>query len=179
MMHESFDRRVIEIRGFKWPRRATSVVAARLIGEDRFGRWLGIASGTPWRLADRAQSGVFEQSFIKLVPSGTYWTACFQPADPVVDVDIVAPVLWLDDVLEEVDLELDILRSADGTVRVRDLDEFDRVRTTWRMPSDIAAQAEVTCARVRTLLERRTEPFGEVGHAWLARFQAETAMTRS
>jgi hypothetical protein len=179
MMHGTFDRRAIEIRGFKWPRRATSVVVARLIGEDTFGRWIGIASGTPWCLADRSQSGIFEQSFIKLVPSGTFWTACFQGTDPVVDVDIVAPVLWLDDVLEEVDLELDILRSADGTVHVRDQDEFDRVRTAWRMPSDIAAQAEATCERVRTLVERSTEPFGEVGRAWLARFQAETAATRS
>ena len=38
-----FDRRVIEVRGFKWPRRPTGVAMAQLLGEDTFGRWLGIA----------------------------------------------------------------------------------------------------------------------------------------
>jgi uncharacterized protein len=121
---------------------------------------------------------VFEQSFVKVVPSDTFWTACFNPVDPVVDVDIVLPVRWVDDALEEVDLELDILRSADGSVRVRDQDEFDRVRAGWSMPGDIAAQAESTCAHVRALVERGIEPFDTVGRAWLARFLAETDATR-
>jgi hypothetical protein len=50
------------------------------------------------------------------VANGTFWTACFHPVDPVVDVDIVLPVSWHGAVLEEVGLESDILRNADGTV---------------------------------------------------------------
>jgi hypothetical protein len=116
---------------------------------------------------------VFVTSFVKLVPDGTFWTACFNPVDPVVDVDIVLPVRWIGDTLEEIDLELDILRSANGAVRVRDREEFERVRQVWAMPGDIAAQAEATCDRVRALVERGAEPFGEVGRAWLSRFLAE------
>ncbi len=166
-------RRAIEVRGFKWPRRSTAVAMACLLGEDDFGRWLGVTKGDPWWAADRSRSGVFETSFVKVVPSGTFWTACFYPVDPVVDVDIVLPVRWVDDALEEVDLELDILRSADGSVRVRDRDEFDRVRAAWAMPGDIAAQAEATCERIRALVEQGTEPFGTAGRAWLSRFLAE------
>src|SRR5262249_35227062 len=123
--------------------------------------------------ADGAASGVFVASFVKLVPKGTYWTVCFNLADPVVDVDIVLPVRWIDDVLEEVDLELDVLRFTDGTVRVRDREEFDRLREMWAMPEHVAAQAEETCGQVRALVEQGAEPFGEVGHAWLRRFLAE------
>jgi len=167
------DRQLIEVRGFKWPRRPTTVAGARLLGDDPFGRWLGITRGDPWWAADHSQSGVFEQSFVKLVPNGTFWTVCFHPVDPVVDVDIVLPGRWVGDALEEVDLELDILRSVDGSVRVHDQDEFDRVRAEWNMPSDITAQAEATSAHVRALIERGAEPFATVGHMWLARFLAE------
>ncbi len=166
-------RRAIEVRGFKWPRRRTAVAVACLLGEDDFGRWLGVTKGDPWWAADRSRSGVFETSFVKVVPSGTFWTACFNLVDPVIDVDIVLPVRWVDDALEEVDLELDILRSHDGSVRVRDQDEFDRVREAWAMPGDIATQAEETCELVRELVELSAEPFGDVGRAWLSRFLTE------
>jgi hypothetical protein len=161
---------LIEVRGFKWPNRPTSVAVARLIGEDSFGRWLGIAAGNAWRAADGSRSGAFERAFVKLVPSGAFWTACFHTVDPAVDVDIVLPVRWTDHALEEVDLELDILRSAVGAVHVRDREEFDRVRAEWSMPADLVAQALDTCERRRELVQRGAEPFGNVGRAWLDGF---------
>lgn len=166
-------RQLIEVRDFKWPRRPTAIAATQLLGEDEFGRWLGVTRGSPWWAADGSASGVFETSFVKVVPNGTFWTACFNRVDPVVDVDIVLPVRWVGNVLEEVDLELDILCSADGTVRVRDQDEFDRVRAAWAMPNDVATQAEETCERVRELVEAGVEPFGKVGRLWLSRFLAD------
>lgn len=177
-MRPMSDRRAIKVRGFKWPRRPTAVAVACLLGEDAFGRWLGVTRGDPWWAADRSHSGVFETSFVKLVPDGTFWTACFNPGDPVVDVDIVLPVRWGDDALEEVDLELDILRSTAGGVRVRDRAEFDCVREAWAMPGDVAAQAEATCERVRALVELGAEPFGDVGRAWLSRFLTKAGATR-
>jgi hypothetical protein len=171
-------RGVVDVRGFKWPRRPTSLAVARLLGEDEFGRWLGVAAGDRWWKADRSPGGVFVAPLVKLVPGGTFWTACFHPADPAVDVDIVLPVRWVDGALEEVDLELDVLRSADGTVRVKDRDAFDRVRAAHAMPTDVVAQAEQTCEQVRELVERGAEPFGDVARARLSRFLAETAAAR-
>jgi len=171
------DRQLIEVRVFKWPRRPKAVTLARLLGEDAFGRWLGVARGDPWWAADGSLRGVFVMSLVKVIPRGTFWTACFYPTDPVVDVDIVLPVHWDDAVLEEVDLELDILRSADGSVRVRDRDEFDRVWEAWAMPVDIAVQAEATCERVRALVERGVEPFGDTGRKWLTRFMGDADRT--
>jgi uncharacterized protein len=126
------DLPIVEVRGFKWPRRPTSIATAYFLGEDTFGKWLGVVAGRPWRSADHLQSGVFEVSFVKVIPDDAFWTACFDPFDPVVDVDIVFPVNWIDWAVEEVDLELDILRFADGSVRVRDQDEFERVRSAWK-----------------------------------------------
>jgi len=168
----------VEVRSFKWPRRPTSLAEARFLGEDEFGRWLGVAAGAPWWWPDRSPGGVFVASLVKLVPADTFWTACFHPADPVVDVDVVLPVRWVDGALEEVDLELDVLRNADGAVRVRDRDAFDRVRAAHAMPADLAARAEETCALLVGLVERRAEPFGLVGPARLARFLADVEAAR-
>lgn len=167
--------KTIEVRSFKWPQRPTSATLAQLLGEDEFGRWLGARQGDPWWRADRTRQGVFVESLVKLVPPDTFWTVCFHPVDPLVDVDIVLPVQWTGDVLEEVDLELDILRYADGRVRVRDQEKFEQVRAMYAMPAQIATQAVTTCEQIRGLVERSVEPFGEVGRAWLASFLVATA----
>lgn len=77
---------------------------------------------------DRTHSGLFVESFVKCIPYDTYWSVCFHPHDPIVDVDIILPVTWTGTVVKEVDLELDILRNGDGTVWVRDEDKFECVR---------------------------------------------------
>ena len=168
------DSRMIEIRNLKWPRREPRVSMGQFLGEDGFGRWVGLTEGDPWRAADGTPSGAFRSSFVLVVPRAAYWTACFHPRDPVVDVDIVLPANWVDDVLDLVDLELDVLRSADGRVQVRDQNEFERTRATWAMPDDIAARAESTCEQIRDLVERHAEPFGSVGLVWLARFLVDS-----
>ncbi|CAN5709787.1 hypothetical protein BH10CHL1_BH10CHL1_28030 [soil metagenome] len=176
-MHQMANRQLIEVRGFKWPRRPTAVTTARLLGDDIFGRWLGITRGDPWWTADRSRVGVFEQSFVKLVPSGTFWTACFNATNPMVDIDIVLPVCWIDNTLEEVDLELDILRLDDGSIHVRDQDEFARVQAAWNIPQEIATQAKAACDHVYALIEQGSEPFKTIGHTWLSRFLAEINAT--
>jgi hypothetical protein len=90
---------------------------AAVSGRRSVGTWLGVHAGEPWRDADGAASGVFVAPLVQVVPVGTWWTACFHPVEPKVDVDIVLPAEWDGDVLEQVDLELAVLGLADGTVR--------------------------------------------------------------
>lgn len=162
----------IEIRGFKWPRRPKSVAKACFIGEDVYGKWVGIAKGNVWRELDSSRSGVFETSFIKLFPGSpnAFWTACFCLGDVVIDVDISLPVTWLDAAVEEIDLELDILRTSAGHVVVRDQEQYAHVRDTLAMPAHIAAEAERTSEYIRAQVEQSIEPFGKVGIARLHRF---------
>ena len=164
----------VEIHGFKWPKRPTSVGVFSLLGEDSFGEWIGIARGDAWWSADRTRSGYFDRPFVKLVPRETFWTVCFHSIDPLIDVDIVLPVRRYDGVIEEVDLELDVLRTADGRVQVRDQDIFDRMRTDWALPDDIAAQAQATCKEIRRCVESGAEPFGKVGGNWLSQFVGQS-----
>jgi hypothetical protein len=143
---------------------------AQYLGEDQFGRWIGVFEGDPWWNAERTRHGVFIEPLVKVIPEGTFWTACFYPGATAVDVDIVVPVIWNDDVLEEIDLEMDILRSADGVVSVRDEDEFERVRREWNMPDEIAERALETFAQIREEVALGVEPFGDVGERWLRDF---------
>lgn len=161
---------VIEIRGFKWPQRPTSVAMAYLIGDDDFGKWVGIAEGTPLRDVNGSQSGVFELSFVKLFPKNTFWTACFGNGDIIIDVDISLPVKWLDLTVEEIDLELDVLCTRDWHIYARDHDKLHLVRETFSMPTHISNQAERTCEEIQEKIKRRVEPFGKVGFRWLHEF---------
>jgi hypothetical protein len=143
----------------------------------RIGRWLGVCAGDPWWSADCAQAGSFVGSLVEVVPDNTFWTACFYPGNPVVDVDIVLPARWDGDLLEEVDLEQDILRSASGTVWVRDEEGFAHVREAWALPDEIATQALTACEEGRALVTAGAEPFGTVGRGWLSRFMTRTGLT--
>ena len=163
----------VEVRLFKWPYRPRSVAQAYLIDEDIFGKWIGVAKGNLRSSADGSTQGVFDHSFIKLFPHNTYWTACFGFADHPIDVDISLPAKWSESTVEEVDLELDVIRTSDGLVYIRDEDEFQQVVQTFSMPDDIAQQAEQTCLDIRFQIEKRQEPFGEVGLTKLAQFLNE------
>jgi predicted RNA-binding protein associated with RNAse of E/G family len=151
---------------------------ACLLGEDEFGRWLGIKQGDPWWAANDSRSGVYIAPLVKLVVEGAYWSVCFQPIDPVVDVDIVLPARWGDGVLEEVDLELDVLRFADGRVIVRDWEEFELLRTVWGLPAEVGGRAKETAAWVQARLEEGAEPFATVGSGWLRRFMVDACGER-
>lgn len=167
------ERPTTEIHGVKWPDRRLGIARAMLLGEDQFGRWFGVVAGSPWWMADGSAAGIFLTSFVKLIPQETYWSVCFNHVDPIVDVDIVLPVEWHDEIIEEVDLELDVLQSADGSVWVKDRDEFERVRVLYNLPDAIVERAQTTCEEIRASVEAGDEPFASVGFAWLMRFLAE------
>lgn len=160
----------IDVRIYKWPRRPTNITQAYLIGEDVFGKWVGVAEGDPWWSADGTRSGVFLETLVKVFPVNTFWTACFYPGDISIDVDISLPVQWMDGAVEEIDLELDVLYSASGVITVRDQDKFQQICDQHGLPPEIARQAEDACRNICGMIERRDEPFGSVGLAWLARF---------
>ena len=162
---------MIEVRGYKWPRRPTDVARGELVGEDEYGRWLGVRAGDRWWAADGSREGVFQEPIVKLIPhEAGFWTACFCRVDPIVDVDVVLPVGWVGDVLHEVDLELDVQRFLDGRVELRDEAELARVRARYAMPADVVASALDAAARVLYLVRQRIEPFDTVGSTWLERF---------
>ena len=77
---------------------------------------------------------------------------------------------WVDGGVEEIDLELDVLRSASGEITVRDQDKFQQLRDEYGSADRDRASAEDTCRTICGMIERREEPFGSIGPAWLEQF---------
>jgi predicted RNA-binding protein associated with RNAse of E/G family len=68
-----------------------------------------------------------------------------------------------------VDLELDLVRLADGSVLLVDEDEFEQTVAEYRLPSDVVAAARTTAADLRKRLAIAVEPVMAAGWDWLDR----------
>lgn len=165
---------LMAIHGFKWPKRPTAQATGYLLGADQFGHWLGIAAGSAWQ-HNNGQHGRFEQAFVKLIPSHAYWSACFNLHDKLIDVDIVLPNQWHDQLVEEIDLEIDLLKLADGSIEIRDQAEFAAVCQRWPMSAAIIEQVHATTTQIYQQLQAQVEPFKHVGAQRLAQFLQHVA----
>ncbi|GAA5527243.1 hypothetical protein Hgul01_01027 [Herpetosiphon gulosus] len=159
----------ITIHGFKWPKRPTAQAIGYLLGTDQFGHWLGIIAGSVWHHSN-GQQGTFEQSFVKLIPYNAYWSACFNRSGKLIDVDIVLPHIWDNQLVEEVDLEIDLLKMDDGRLEIRDQAVFTAVCQRWPMPASQIDQVHATTTQIYQQLATEAEPFKLVGQQWLADF---------
>ncbi|MBM7844893.1 DUF402 domain-containing protein [Herpetosiphon giganteus] len=165
---------LMAIHGFKWPKRPTAQATGYLLGADQFGHWLGIAAGSAWQHSN-GQQGMFEQAFVKLIPPNAYWSACFNLSDKLIDVDIVLPNQWHDQLVEEIDLEIDLLKMADGSIEIRDQAKFAAVCQRWPIPAAIIEQVHTTTAQIYQQLQAQVEPFKHVGARRLAQFLQHVA----
>ena len=57
-------------------------------------------------------------------------------------------------------------------LEILDEDEFAEHQLRYGYPAEVIAQARATTDDLVARITARTEPFAEVGAAWLARFQA-------
>ena len=73
------------------------------------------------------------------------------------------------DTVTAVDLDLDVVRWADGRVEVLDEDEFAEHQVQLAYPAELISQARATCDWLVEAVSSRAEPFGQAGTAWLAR----------
>jgi len=158
----------------KWAGRRHWEFDAIRLGEDEHGVWLGVPVGCVFS----SPMGEFacDRANAMLIPAGRPWTAQFwsrslpeNPAEIVVYVDITTPPSWEGGEVTMIDLDLDVVRRADGTVFVDDEDEFADNAKRFAYPAATVALAEGACADALTAVRSGVEPFGEVGIAWLAR----------
>jgi protein associated with RNAse G/E len=82
-------------------------------------------------------------------------------------VDITTPPVWDGRTLRAVDLDLDVVREAEGRLYVDDEDEFAEHRVAFGYPDDVAAGAEQSCARVRAALAAGHPPYDGSHRPWL------------
>lgn len=156
----------------KWGDRPHWEFDAVHLGADEHGTWLGLPRGTPLARPGAAFSTETDQ--VVLVPDAG-WVATFHAPGYAVAtyVDITTVPVWDGAVLRCVDLDLDVIRSAEGDVWVDDEDEFAAHRVTYGYPDDVVAAAERGCAAVLDAVLHERAPYdGAAGGRWFARLAA-------
>ncbi|GAA0399811.1 hypothetical protein Acor_22250 [Acrocarpospora corrugata] len=141
---------------------------ARRLGEDEHGVWVGCPAGTVGRRGDDPPV-VWALPFVLLFPARTWWTATFNPAGHKMSVycDITTVPEWRDGGVTMVDLDLDVIKRADGTVYLDDQDEFADHQVWLGYPPEVIENAESAATWLLSAVAAGDGPFGGAHHRWL------------
>ncbi|MEO3853315.1 DUF402 domain-containing protein [Acrocarpospora sp. B8E8] len=141
---------------------------ARRLGEDEHGVWVGCPAGTIGRLGE-GPPVVWKLPFVLLFPRETWWTATFNATGHKMAIycDITTVPEWRDGEVTMVDLDLDVIKRADGTVFLDDVDEFAEHQVWFEYPLDVIENAERSATWLMTAVAQGTGPFGGAHTPWL------------
>ncbi|GAA1978870.1 hypothetical protein GCM10009718_14460 [Isoptericola halotolerans] len=129
--------------------------SAQTLGADVWGDWFSVP----------------DDGGVLLLPVADPWVAWFR-TDGSVRVDIATTVVAASPVCSFVDLDVDVERDADGTVRLLDADDL-----LERGPSYPRAWVELAWEAWREVGQEvmsRAEPFGTASVAWLGTSQSSS-----
>lgn len=146
----------------------------RRLGDDEHGVWWwGDRGGTIWR----GDTPLFERQHdvLILVPDGAWWSAAWWVGHPEVSlyVNINTPVVYEADRFVVIDLDLDVVRLADGSASIVDQDEFAEHQVRYGYPADVIAETERVTDEVLAAVVAGEEPFrGDVAAGWIERARA-------
>ena len=168
--------RSIDIDFRKWVSRAHWRFNMYFLDEDEWGTWLWTPPGsTAQRGSEPPQT--FNHLNVKLIAPGEWWTAIWNDSGRYdLYIDIVTPAAWRGDVVTMVDLDLDVIRIADGTVIVDDEDEFLEHQVMYGYPAKVIARAKSEAAITQRRVQAGDEPFLQVG---LARMRQATKLANT
>lgn len=162
----------VHVRFSKWDESAHWTFDMERLGVDEHGVWLWAPAGTQLRRGSD-EPIVAKHRFIKVIPTGQWWTGIWNDVTQGVGrsirtyVDVITPAVWDGDAVHMVDLDLDVVRRSDGTVEVDDEDEFEEHKVAFGYPDHIVDRARAETAQLVLGIESGKEPFGEVGERWL------------
>jgi hypothetical protein len=150
----------------KWDRRLHATFTGVFLGRDDHGGWVGARAGTTcWR---RTGAFVAPTDWVTLVPAQPWQAGFYDPApDFQAYVDVTTEPVWSPHQVRAVDLDLDVIQRADGSVFVDDEDEFEAHRTAYGYPDPLIAQARETCEDVLNAVQARRPPFDGSHVIWL------------
>jgi uncharacterized protein len=143
---------------------------AEWLGEDEHGVWVGIARPTTMRKGN-GPIVELDHASVNLFPRNQWWTAAFNasPAATEIYCDITTPARWPTAAeVTMVDLDLDVLRTREGSVLLVDEDEFADHQVRYGYPAEVIAEAERSAAWLRSALADGTEPFASCYLSYLA-----------
>lgn len=142
------------------------------LGEDEWGEWIGLPTGTACWKGDEAHSPT-PGNAVFCAPRDAWWHLHYNGDNhPKYShfVDIVTPRVWVsENRYEMIDLDLDVAMHRDGTIEVQDEDEFEIHQVRYGYSPEMVRQAETTTRQIVDSLDQRQEPFFEVAATWLDR----------
>jgi protein associated with RNAse G/E len=143
----------------------------RHLGDDELGAWLWGVSG---RTMYRGDDGLFvtEYPVLILIVPDEWWSVSWWVGHPEVDiyVNISTPAVWSDGRIVATDVDLDVIRYADGRVEVVDREEFELHQELYDYPQAIIDAAESATARAHELVLANVPPFdGTAARSWISR----------
>ena len=144
------------------------------LGEDEYGVWLSIPTGTRRWKGEVDRSPVLTDA-VFCAPHDAWWTLHFNGdvTDKSHFVDIATPSKWVsDDRVEMIDLDLDVAFYHDGTVEVEDEDEFAVHQLQYGYTGEEILNARETTDQIVAALLAREEPFYEVAAKWWKQVEA-------
>ncbi len=152
----------------KWGDRPHWEFGARFLGSDEHGDWIGVPTAT--RMVRPGAEFVSSTDQVCLVPRDSGWIATFHAPGFLVltYVDMTTVPVWDGPVVRAVDLDLDVVKTAEGRVYVDDEDEFAEHRVAYRYPPHVVALAETSRDEVLAAVVHEHEPFGTHAERWFA-----------
>lgn len=137
------------------------------LGEDEHGLWLWSPPGSPMQRGHEPLRHSKSLN-IKVIPEDKWWSAMWSwQARHDLYVDIITPAVWNGSTVTMVDIDLDIVRWADGRVEVLDEDEFAAHQVELDYPDRLIDTARAVTARLAIAVESGHEPFGAVAKNWM------------
>ncbi len=153
----------------KWKDRGHWHFTVYPLGEDEHGRWFVLPAGSTVQKGAEPER-IYPRTSAVLLRDGDWWAAYWNEAgdEPFeVYVDVATPTRWGPDRVTMVDLDLDVVRTWKGEVKIIDRDEFEAHQKLLKYPEVVIETAERTARELAAAIERRQEPFGDVGARWL------------
>jgi uncharacterized protein len=161
----------VRIEMEKWGARPHWQIAARWLGSDQHGDWIGIPAGTP--MSRPGLELTLPNDQVGLVPAPgpdleRAFLATFHApgGDTWVYVDMTTPPRWDGHVVRTVDLDLDVILMKEGHLVVDDEDEFVEHQVELGYPPEIVALAEASRDRIHRAIIEEQAPFDGSHQRW-------------
>jgi uncharacterized protein len=148
------------------------------LGSDEWGDWVGQQAG--WRSARPGRELAAPSPNVTLIPpSGDYaLTVNEPPASYRVYIDLAWDVHWQDGEPGGIDMDLDVVRAADGRLWIDDRDEWDEHRVQYGYPLDIVEELETLAIDLERRVGASEVPFDDAtARRWLDRLAGLDAGT--
>ncbi|SDT19609.1 hypothetical protein SAMN04489743_1974 [Pseudarthrobacter equi] len=167
---------LVVARNRKWNGKAHWVVPGRYLGEDRHGWW--IFQGTN-EFCSRPGAAFYTRSdAVLLVPRDGDWVATFyddaHPGGVRIYIDLAVAHEWnpiRPHVTEfhVIDMDLDVVSTADRGVFIDDEDEFEDHRTAMNYPAALAESLEASAAELFQAVKAQEAPFDGTDVGWFTK----------